>query len=906
MASLWRGSSGGEGAAVRGASTSAEAAAAAAAVSEKDKGWLMRLFGSEYFSDWMAIQYLYRACVKRQSGVKDFLCNRLYTLSEEQVERFLAQLVVLVIDYSLEESDPLQRYLVNLCGRSLRVGVKTCWLVTAACEDRPHNTELARVRARCLRHALNARWTIPWPCIDIPHSPRVVDVTQADDNGVRLNVVGQDGTTAVIATTNTSQDCRLDATTATASRLWEGHNGAAVAQLVQGSSDMSAPLLVAGNCTASQIEAQQAIFTATSDFVKTLCDLSTRLVNIYPVEDRRQALQQALNTVNHDLASRPAHAGVCFLLGSGVVRVVQIAVDETVLLNSRDKAPYMVFFEVLRTDVSRQARTRCFFSSSGSSVASVPAQLILDSLASITGNGNNGQQVEEGQPRPPASHNSGMQSRSYSAKPPLPPSARRLVEEAAAGQAVISSDGAEVIAHAIDVAMAGLQSNIGESQEVEVVLRVVDGNRPSSPDLFGGSASGYVSEPTTPVTPISPPDSPHRARFDEGATPYVRCILRAPASPLGPEVARVQRRRGRHNRVPSSEALAQAEAETLEAELEQEPARSAGHSEAPTTSSHAAGTVEVKTKHGGIGMKTGGGMGMSMRLGAAVAGERFADKMERIRASSPFGSSPAWDLRSAIVKSGDDCRQELLAVQLIYEMHSIFAEEKLPLWLRPYGVLVISARTALIETIVDSASIHAIKSRTPSANIRDHFIGKYGQDTPAYRNAQRNFVESMAGYSIFCYLMQVKDRHNGNILLDEDGHVIHIDFGFMLSNSPGGFNFETAPFKLTRELMEVMDSDADGSASGLFDYFKVLCIQGFLACRKHYERIVQLVEIMQQSGCPCFNRGPRAIDQLVKRFHLGRKDQQCVSLVLSLIGDSLDSWRTRQYDYYQRVLNGIL
>lgn len=51
--------------------------------------------------------------------------------------------------------------------------------------------------------------------------------------------------------------------------------------------------------------------------------------------------------------------------------------------------------------------------------------------------------------------------------------------------------------------------------------------------------------------------------------------------------------------------------------------------------------------------------------------------------------------------------------------------------------------------------------------------------------------------------LQVKDRHNGNLLLDEDGHIIHIDFGFMLSNSPGGVNFESAPFKLTRELLEV-------------------------------------------------------------------------------------------------------
>jgi phosphatidylinositol kinase/protein kinase (PI-3 family) len=43
----------------------------------------------------------------------------------------------------------------------------------------------------------------------------------------------------------------------------------------------------------------------------------------------------------------------------------------------------------------------------------------------------------------------------------------------------------------------------------------------------------------------------------------------------------------------------------------------------------------------------------------------------------------------------------------------------------------------------------------------------------------------------------------GNILLDADGHLIHIDFGFLLTNAPGGVQFEAAPFKLTTEFAEV-------------------------------------------------------------------------------------------------------
>jgi phosphatidylinositol kinase/protein kinase (PI-3 family) len=108
----------------------------------------------------------------------------------------------------------------------------------------------------------------------------------------------------------------------------------------------------------------------------------------------------------------------------------------------------------------------------------------------------------------------------------------------------------------------------------------------------------------------------------------------------------------------------------------------------------------------------------------------------------------------------------------------------------------------------------------------------------------------MAGYSLLCYILQIKDRHNGNILLDGKGHVVHVDFGFMLSNSPGNMNFEAVPFKLTKEYLDVMG----GHRSKAFMKFKSLMVKGFLALREHAEQIISFVEMTMISGIdlPCF------------------------------------------------------
>lgn len=166
--------------------------------------------------------------------------------------------------------------------------------------------------------------------------------------------------------------------------------------------------------------------------------------------------------------------------------------------------------------------------------------------------------------------------------------------------------------------------------------------------------------------------------------------------------------------------------------------------------------------------------------------------------------------------------------------------------------------------------------------------------------AQDNFLYSLAGYSIVCYILKIKDRHNGNILLDADGHIIHIDFGFMLSNSPGGIDFESAPFKLTDEYVDILG----GANSDRFTYFKVLLLQGFGALRKYQDQILNKLEIMcMDSPLKCFSRFE--LKEIASSFGGNLTDLEREAMVDNLINNSHGSKKTYMYDSFQKFSNNI-
>ena len=235
-------------------------------------------------------------------------------------------------------------------------------------------------------------------------------------------------------------------------------------------------------------------------------------------------------------------------------------------------------------------------------------------------------------------------------------------------------------------------------------------------------------------------------------------------------------------------------------------------------------------------------------------------------------------------KYGDDLRQDQLILQMINYMDSLLKNMHLDYEFTTYKTLATSKSDGFVEFVPNSKTIFDIK-REYNNQIRafyEEISKKDGKIDEAELNKKLDsYINSCAGYCVVTYILGIGDRHLENLMIDRNGRLFHIDFGYILGKDPKPM---PPPIKLCKEMVECMG----GKGSKRYEEFQQKCVNAYWVLRDNARVIVNMFYLMIDSGIPELNN----IDNLKKlheKFVPQKNKQEASNYILDNLKESVDA-----------------
>ncbi|KAM9312943.1 phosphatidylinositol 4,5-bisphosphate 3-kinase catalytic subunit gamma isoform [Gastrophryne carolinensis] len=264
-----------------------------------------------------------------------------------------------------------------------------------------------------------------------------------------------------------------------------------------------------------------------------------------------------------------------------------------------------------------------------------------------------------------------------------------------------------------------------------------------------------------------------------------------------------------------------------------------------------------------------------------------------------------------IFKHGDDLRQDMLILQILRIMASIWEEESLDLCLLPYGCISTGNKIGMIQIVKDATTIAQIQQSTVgnTGAFKDEVLSQWLKEKCPIEEklsaAVERFVYSCAGYCVATFVLGIGDRHNDNIMVTETGNLFHIDFGHILGNYKSflGINKERVPFVLTPDFLYVMGTSGK-KTSLYFQTFQEVCVKAYLALRHHTNLMIILFSMMLMTGMPQLT-SKEDIEYIRDSLTVGKSEDNAKKHFLDQIEICRDKGWTVQFNWFLHLVLGI-
>ncbi|XP_033641996.1 phosphatidylinositol 4,5-bisphosphate 3-kinase catalytic subunit alpha isoform-like [Asterias rubens] len=274
-----------------------------------------------------------------------------------------------------------------------------------------------------------------------------------------------------------------------------------------------------------------------------------------------------------------------------------------------------------------------------------------------------------------------------------------------------------------------------------------------------------------------------------------------------------------------------------------------------------------------------------------------------------FMAEAMFDDIKVIFKRGDDLRQDMLTLQILEIMDNIWQMNGLDLKMQPYKCLASGNATGLIEVVRNSLTIYDIQHKAGimgtlqlKSSVLHQWIREKNKGLQ-YDDAIDLFTKSCAGYCVATFILGIGDRHNDNIMVNENGQIFHIDFGHFLGHikKKYGIKRERVPFVLTEDFLRVITKGNDINKSPEFKKFQELCCSAYLILRRSANLFISLFSMMLATGIPEL-QSIDDISYLRKTMAVEKAEKEAVEYFMKQLNDAHGGGWTTKMDWLCHAL----
>ncbi|KAH0789037.1 phosphatidylinositol 3-kinase, root isoform isoform X1 [Histomonas meleagridis] len=232
---------------------------------------------------------------------------------------------------------------------------------------------------------------------------------------------------------------------------------------------------------------------------------------------------------------------------------------------------------------------------------------------------------------------------------------------------------------------------------------------------------------------------------------------------------------------------------------------------------------------------------------------------------------------SAILKVGDDMRQDALALTTIRFIDENLKRFNIDMYLTPYSVVPISREFGLCEFVVGAKAISKVLEQT-NGNLEEFF------DQENKEECRDRFIKSSAAYTVISYVLGVGDRHLDNLLMTSNGNFFHVDYGYLFGQDPKPL---PCAVRVIPEMIAAFDSKEDKQTIGYTKFLRY-CAVVYNAIRRKADEICCLIALMREAELPHLpNEDTKIAAILLDRLHLDLTEKQAGKLIVNEVDKSV-------------------